>query len=96
MTRFYNRLMLGFIALFVVGVLGAFAYQIIYVIPAQKCEAVGNWWEPQSRTCAAPIYLPHITGRPIDRNARAAAAQAALPQAQANSPQAEPDPRPAF
>ena len=96
MTRFYNRLMIGFLAAFVVGVVVTFAYQIIYVIPAQKCEAMGNWWEPQSRTCAAPIYLPHITGRPIDRAARARAAQSGLPEAVAHSPQAEPDPRPAF
>ena len=96
MTRFYNRLMVGFLALFVVGVVTVFAYQIIYVIPAQKCEALGDWWEPQSRVCAAPVYLPHITGRPLDAAARAKAAQAGLAEAKARSPQAEPDPRPAF
>ena len=96
MTRFYTRLMLGFTALFVAAVAVAFAYQFLYVIPAQKCEATGSWWEPGSRICATPIYLPHITGRPIDRAARAAAAQAALPEAERKTPQVAADPRPAF
>jgi hypothetical protein len=96
MKRFYSRLMLGFAAVFVAAVAAAFAYQIMYVIPAQKCESVGNWWEPSTRTCATPVYLPHITGRPIDPAARARAAQAALPEAERRSPQATPDPRPAF
>jgi hypothetical protein len=96
MMRFYNRLMLGFTAFFVLAVGAAFAYQFIYVIPAQKCEAVGSWWEPRSRICATPIYLPHITGRPIDRTARAQAAQAGLSEAERRSPKAVVDPRPAF
>jgi hypothetical protein len=85
--------MVGFTAVFILAVIGAFAYQFIYVIPAQKCEAAGDWWEPSSRTCAAPIFLPHITGRPIDR---AAAAAAGLPEAERKSPKPEVDPRPAF
>jgi hypothetical protein len=96
MTRFYTRLMLGFCALFVVGVAAAFAYQFIYVIPQQKCETVGNWWEPSTRICATPIYLPHITGRPIGTPARAKAAVEALPEAERRSPQVVPDARPAF
>jgi hypothetical protein len=96
MARFYNRLMLGFCALFVLGVAAAFGYQIMYVIPAQKCETVGHWWEPSTRVCATPIYLPHITGRPIDTTARAKAAVEALPEAERRSPQVVADPRPAF
>lgn len=96
MTRFYNRLMLGFVALFLIGAGGAVAYQFMYVIPAQKCEAAGNWWEPSTRACATPVFLPHITGRPIDAAARARAAHEGLPEAEARSPKAEPDPRPAF
>jgi hypothetical protein len=96
MTRFYNRLWLGFLGLFLIGVAGAVAYQFMYVIPAQKCEEAGSWWEPSTRVCATPIYLPHITGRPIGAPARAAAAQAGLPEAERRSPQAAPDPRPAF
>jgi hypothetical protein len=96
MTRFYNRLMLGFGALFLLGVVVAFGYQFMYVIPAQKCESVGHWWEPSTRTCATPLYLPHITGRPVGTDARAEAARAGLAEAQRKSPQVEADPRPAF
>ncbi|HTK34644.1 MAG TPA: hypothetical protein VL358_05065 [Caulobacteraceae bacterium] len=96
MARFYNRLMLGFVAVFIAAVAVAFGYQFLYVIPAQKCEAVGSWWEPSSRICATPIYLPHITGRPVDRAARAQAAQAGLPEAERRSPKVVVDPRPAF
>ena len=96
MTRFYNRLMLGFLCLFLVGVMGAVGYQLLYVIPAQKCESVGHWWDASSRYCATPVYLPHITGRPIDPTARARAAQEGLPEAERRSPQVTVDPRPAF
>lgn len=96
MTRFYSRLMLGFGALFVVGVVAAFGYQFLYVIPAQKCESVGHWWDASTRRCATPIYLPHITGRPIGTPARARAAVDALPEAERRSPTVTADPRPAF
>jgi hypothetical protein len=96
MKRFYSRLMLGFFAVFVIGVVTAFGYQFMYVIPAQKCEEAGRWWEPSTRVCATPVYLPHITGRPIGTHARAEAAAAALSEAEARSPKSAPDPRPAF
>jgi hypothetical protein len=89
MTLFYNRLMLGFLAAFFVAVAGAFAYQFLYVIPAQKCEAT-------TRICATPIYLPHITGRPIGATARAKSAEAGLAEAVRRSPKVAADPRPAF
>ena len=96
MTLFYNRLMLGFLAAFFVAVAGAFAYQFLYVIPAQKCEATGAWWEPTTRICATPIYLPHLTGRPIGATARAKSAEAGLAEAMRRSPKVAADPRPAF
>ena len=96
MKRFYSRLMLGFFALFVIGVVTAFGYQFMYVIPAQKCEEAGSWWESSARICATPVYLPRITGRPIDADARAKAAAASLPEAEARSPKPAPDPRPSF
>ncbi|HTI68207.1 MAG TPA: hypothetical protein VL460_11740 [Caulobacteraceae bacterium] len=96
MTRFYNRLMLGFCGVFVLAVAAAVGYQIMYVIPAQKCEEAGHWWDPSTRACATPIYLPHITGRPVGTPARARAAIQGLPEAQRRSPQVTADPRPAF
>ena len=88
-----RAVMHGFLNVFTAA---AFAWQVMYVIPAQKCESVGNWWEPTTRTCATPVFLPHITGRPIGQSARAQAAVEGLPEAERRSPKAAPDPRPAF
>ena len=59
-----NRLKLVFLALFAVGTVGIWAYQIFYVFPAQKCDDRGGWWDRKGRLCATPIYIPGITGRP--------------------------------
>ena len=91
-----NRLMLGFVAVFVLGVGAVFAYQTVYVIPAKRCEAAGQWWEPETRVCATPVYIPHITGRPANTQAAAAAAAAALPEAELRSPKPVIDARPDF
>ena len=96
MTRFINRLLMGFFALFILGAVGTAAYQIIWVIPAKRCEGSGRWWDPQSRECATPIYIPHITGRPVNTAEAAAAAAAALPEAERRSPKSIVDARPDF
>lgn len=96
MTRFINRLLIGFLALFVFSAVGVAAYQIGWVIPAKRCEASGRWWDPQSRQCATPIYIPHITGRPANTAEAAAAAAAALPEAERRSPKSIVDARPDF
>lgn len=96
MNRFINRLMLAFGAVFVFATIAVGVYQFAYVIPGKRCEASGGWWEPQSRQCATPIYIPHITGRPVDTAAAAAAAQAGLPEAERRSPKSVVDPRPDF
>ena len=96
MTRFINRLFLGALAVFALSVVAVFSYQIAYVIPAKRCETAGRWWDPESRTCATPIFIPPITGRPANTQEAAAAAAAALPEAEARSPQPSYDPRPSF
>ena len=96
MKRFINVLMLGFFAAFAIGSVAIGAWQFYYVIPRKQCESSGKWWEPQSRTCATPIYIPHITGRPVNTAEAAAAAAAALPEAEAKSPKSVFDPRPNF
>jgi len=96
MNRFINRLFVVFTALFVISSAGVVAYQIYVVIPAKRCEESGRWWDPESRLCAVPIYIPHITGRPANTDEAAAAAAAALPEAERRSPQPVYDPRPDF
>jgi hypothetical protein len=59
-----DRLKLIFLGLFAVGCAALWAYQILYVWPAKRCEGGGQWWDSSRRVCAQPIYIPDITGRP--------------------------------
>jgi hypothetical protein len=59
-----TRLKLFFLVLFALGTMGIWAYQIFYVWPAQKCDDRGAWWDRKGRTCATPLYIPSLTGRP--------------------------------
>jgi hypothetical protein len=63
MNSIFNRLGLVFLALFAISVVIIFAYQAVVVTPIQSCESSGNWWDPQSHSCAHVVYLPDITHR---------------------------------
>jgi hypothetical protein len=63
MNRLIGRVQLIFVAIFAVAAFGIWAYQSIYVSPAQACEHSGNWWDKQTRTCGHVVYLPDITHR---------------------------------
>lgn len=63
MNRTIDRLKLVFLGVFAVACAGVWAYQVFYVWPAERCEASQAWWDPETRTCARPIYIPDITGR---------------------------------
>ena len=65
MNRTIDRTKLLFLGLFVVVSAAAWAYQLWVIAPRQNCEQGGGWWDPEGRVCAAPIYLPKLTGRPI-------------------------------
>lgn len=95
MNRLIRSTMLAFLGVFVLGAAAVGFYQVYAVIPAKRCEAGGGWWEPKSRVCASPLYLPNITGRPAGVSA-AQAASDAMPEAQAKSPKSKFDPRPDF
>ena len=60
------KIRLGFLILFAVLCAAMITYQIMYVWPAQRCEAVGDWWDPRDRVCAVPIPISQFTGRKID------------------------------
>ena len=64
MSSTINRLKLVFLGVFFIGAVAAWAYQVWWVMPAKACEAQGAWWDPRTRICATPIYIPDITGRP--------------------------------
>ncbi|PZU01163.1 hypothetical protein [Brevundimonas sp.] len=66
MKRFltFPRLAMLFGAAFAVVLAGIFVLQTYWVNPGARCEAKGSWYDIESRTCATPIYIPDITGRP--------------------------------
>ncbi len=65
MNRAIERLALLFVGLFAISLVAVAAYQVVWVIPAKQCEAHSAWWDPSTRVCATPIYLPNLTHRPI-------------------------------
>ncbi len=64
MNRLIDRLKLFFLCLFAISCVAVWAYQLLWVAPMKACESHGNWWDPFSRICATPLYLPNLTGRP--------------------------------
>ncbi|MDO9472028.1 MAG: hypothetical protein Q7J28_03160 [Caulobacter sp.] len=64
MNSTIDRLKIIFIGIFLVSGVALWAFQILYVMPAKKCEAGGQWWDRGRRVCAQPIYIPDMTGRP--------------------------------
>ena len=73
MNFFVRRVELWFLCLFAVAAAAVWTYQLFWVEPVQKCERTGNWWDPQSRSCAHVIYLPNITHRKPGQRASALA-----------------------
>lgn len=67
MKRFLTmgRLSVLFFSLFAVMIAGVFVFQHYWVAPGDRCEAAGKWYDIESRTCAQPISIAEITGRPL-------------------------------
>jgi hypothetical protein len=60
-----QRLTLLFVSLFLASCVAVAVYQFVWVMPAKTCEAHGAWWDPDTRVCATPIFLPALTHRPV-------------------------------
>ncbi len=76
--RTITRFKFLFVALFVAFVGFTGGYWLFWERPAQRCEASGNWWDPQARFCATVVYLPDLTGR-YEINGRRVQGPAQLP-----------------
>jgi len=59
-----DRLKLIFLGVFLLAAAASWGYQIFWAWPQRDCERRGAWWDSSTRTCANPIYIPAITGRP--------------------------------
>ena len=67
MNKTFDRLRIIFFGLFLLGTTAAGVYQVLWLKPERECLSRGNWWDGRKRTCAVPIDITAITGRP--RNA---------------------------
>lgn len=65
MNRLLNRLKIVFLVLFALGCAGIWAHQWFWVRPQKACVAAQAWWDGGSRTCARPVVLSDLTGRPV-------------------------------
>jgi len=59
-----DKLKLIFLVIFAIGCAASWGYQVLWAWPQRTCEEKGAWWDASTRTCAAPIYIPALTGRP--------------------------------
>ena len=91
MNRKIDRLKLILLGLLAIMSAGALVYHVFWVWPGQKCEAAGDWWDWRSRTCARPVLISDITGRPIvDKASREAAKADAAKRETAPAPKPVP------
>jgi hypothetical protein len=63
MLRFWSRLQLSFLGIFLAVSASIFIYQAIFVWPVEHCEAQGGWWAPKYHQCAQPVRVWQFTGR---------------------------------
>ncbi len=69
------RLSMIFLSLFAVAMGVLLVYQVLVADVGDRCEAGGRWWDPNSRTCAQPIAIAEITGRPNGQTRAEASAE---------------------
>jgi hypothetical protein len=62
MPRFWTRLQLTYLGIFLAATAAVFIYQAIYVWPIQNCEKNGGWWAPKWHECATPMPVSRFTG----------------------------------
>ncbi len=70
-----KRLSILFLSIFAVLMAGMFAYERLVVVPGDRCEAGGKWWDAEGKVCAQPISIAEITGRPNPGERAAASAE---------------------
>lgn len=92
MSKLIRRVFRITAAVFLVTCLVLAVIQVVWIDPGRDCEQAGNWWDWRQRTCARPILISDITGRPItDRKSHDAAKADALARRGAAPAAAKPD-----
>lgn len=65
MNKAVERLTVFFVALFAICCVAVAVYQLVWVMPAKRCDAHGWWWDPATRVCGMPVSVATFTHRPI-------------------------------
>jgi len=86
MTRWFTAAQLTALAIFVAAVLATFAYEMIFVWPAQRCEAGGDWWDARDLQCLTPVPIARFTSRGLSLSGPPATNQRVAPGVQRTSP----------
>jgi hypothetical protein len=73
-----ERLKRIFLIIFALACAVVLVWQVGWVIPRDKCESGGKWWDPYGRVCAQPVLVSDITGRVIHDDKALAEARAAI------------------
>ncbi|MCA6226390.1 hypothetical protein [Phenylobacterium sp.] len=74
MSKLIRRVFRITVAVFLAACVVILVVQVVWITPGQECEQAGKWWDWRTRTCAQPILISDITGRPItDRKSHDAA-----------------------
>ena len=58
----FNRFKYAFFGTVLLLVTLVTAYQLLYAIPQQKCEAAHDWWSFRYRQCAHPMRIVDFPG----------------------------------
>lgn len=96
MNRVINRLKLVFLGLFAVLTTLVVVLYVVVMMPRDRCEAAGKWWDFEGKVCAQPVLISDVTGRTVwDKRAEAwvksqAKAVPARPAAPAPAPATKP------
>ena len=88
MSKLIQRVFRITAAVFLAACVVLLVVQVVWITPGQECEAAGKWWDWRQRTCAQPILISDITGRPITDRKSHDAAKADARARKAESPPA--------
>jgi hypothetical protein len=88
MSKLIRRVFRITAAVFLAACVVLLVVQVVWVTPGQECEAAGKWWDWRERTCAQPIQISDITGRPITDRKSHDAAKADARARKAEAPEA--------
>jgi len=73
-----ERLKRIFLIVFALCCVAVVIWQVAWVIPRNRCESGGKWWDGYSRVCAQPVLISDITGRTLQDKQAEAEAKAAI------------------